>query len=150
MAECCLKINKEEKTTLMYCKAQVKEYPILLVLNSSSSGCMILANFLKEVNIAIDHPFIVVMIGVHEEQKQPLEEVDKFPVTVGEKTITSQVVIMDAENYAIIVENNWMKKAREPEEDVSTLEEETESKIDKSNSEEEYEDEVLIDKPYLY
>ncbi|CAG8840189.1 13655_t:CDS:2, partial [Gigaspora margarita] len=115
MAEYCLKVDKEEKTTSIYFSA----------------------NFLKEVDIAIDYPSIVVIIGVHREQK----------------------------NYAVIVRTDCMKKARarldwekwrnkkkgkELEEEVDMSEEKTGSEIDKSDLEEKYEDETLINKTYLY
>lgn len=106
VAEFCLKQNKEEKTTSMYCEAQVKGRPILLILDSGSSGCVVAANFLKELDIPIDRPSTVVMVGVHGEQKRPLGEVDEFPITVGGKTITSRAVVTDARNYAVIVGND--------------------------------------------
>ncbi|CAG8646338.1 43660_t:CDS:2 [Gigaspora margarita] len=102
MVKYCLKADKEEKTISMYCKAQVRGYPILLVLDSGSSKCIVLENFLKEVSISIDCSSTVVMIGVHEKQKWPLGEVDEFSVTVGAKTILSRAVITDAGNYTII------------------------------------------------
>ncbi|CAG8617495.1 17074_t:CDS:2 [Gigaspora margarita] len=93
-------------------QTQVKGHPILLVLDSGSSECVVSANFLKEVGIGIDCPSTVVMIGVHGEQKQPLEEVDEFLVTVGRKTIASRAMVTDARNYGVIMGNNWIKKAR--------------------------------------
>ncbi|CAG8505879.1 8538_t:CDS:2 [Gigaspora margarita] len=77
-------------------------------LDSSSSGCVVLTNFLKELNIAIDHPFMAVIIGVH------------------------------------------AKVNKKPEEDLSISEEVTKSKINKSNSNEEYENEVLRHKVDIY
>ncbi|CAG8814104.1 3047_t:CDS:2, partial [Gigaspora margarita] len=80
---------------------QVKGHPILLIIDSGSSRCVVFANFLKEVRVSIDRPLTVLMIGVHGEQKCPLGKVDEFSVMVGEKTITSCAVISDARNYAM-------------------------------------------------
>ncbi|CAG8649778.1 7256_t:CDS:2, partial [Cetraspora pellucida] len=52
------------------------------------------------------------MVGVHGEQKRPIGEIDRFPITVGGKTITSHAVVTEASNYALIVGNDWMRKAR--------------------------------------
>ncbi|CAG8630808.1 25675_t:CDS:2, partial [Gigaspora margarita] len=107
-----LKQEESLKTTSMYCEAQVKDHPILLILDSGSSGCVVSANFLKEVGVSIDRPSTVLMVGIHGKQKRPLGEVDEFLITVGGKTITSKAVVSEVENYAVIVGNDWMKKAR--------------------------------------
>ncbi|CAG8499713.1 12010_t:CDS:2 [Cetraspora pellucida] len=88
IAEFCSEQDVDVKTTSMYCEAQVKEYPILLILDS------------------------VIMIKVHGEQKCPLGKIDKFSITVKGKTITFQVVVSEARNYAVIVRNDLMKKAK--------------------------------------
>ncbi|CAG8619799.1 1432_t:CDS:2, partial [Dentiscutata heterogama] len=80
----------------------------------------------KELDIPIDHPLTVVIIGVHGEQKCSLREVDEFLITVGDKTITFRVVVTDAENYAII-----NKKRTEKKKYIS--EEESESENNESN-----------------
>ncbi|CAG8832817.1 5166_t:CDS:2, partial [Gigaspora margarita] len=168
VAEFCLKQDKEEKTTSMYCEAQVKGHSILLILDSGTSECVVAANFLKELDIPIDCLSIVVMVRVHGEQKCPLGEVDGFSIMVGGKTITSRAVVTDTEN-SVIVSNNWMKKAcarldweecelmirdgkkklriptkkEESEGELDILEEETVTETDESDSSEEYENENL-------
>ncbi|CAG8530301.1 3786_t:CDS:2 [Ambispora leptoticha] len=112
LAEFCLNRSDEAYTTSMYCDARVNGRPIILILDSGSSGCVVSAGFLKDSGITIDRPSTVMMVGVHGEQKRPLGEIDEFPVTVGGKTITSRAVVTDAGNYAVIVGNDWMKKAR--------------------------------------
>ncbi|CAG8775944.1 46396_t:CDS:2, partial [Gigaspora margarita] len=77
---------REEMTTSMYCKAKVKDHSILLILDSRSSECVVFANFLKDI--------------------------DNCPKTVGGKTITSKAIVTEAGNYAIIVGNDWLNKAR--------------------------------------
>ncbi|CAG8804608.1 3126_t:CDS:2, partial [Gigaspora margarita] len=144
VADFCIKQDKNLKTTSMYCEAQVKGQPILLIINSGSSGCVVSANFLKEVGISIDHPLTVLMIKVHEEQKCPLGEVNEFPVIVEGKTITSRAIVSDAGNYTVIVRNDWLKKKEIEEE--STLDEKAGSK----SEEEEYKDESLINETYFY
>ncbi|CAG8544992.1 13482_t:CDS:2, partial [Cetraspora pellucida] len=86
----------------MYCNAQINGQPIILILNSSSSGCVVFAGFLKNVRMTINCPLIVIMVGVHGKQKRPLGEIEEFPVTVGGKTITSQAVVTDVRNYTVI------------------------------------------------
>ncbi|RIB14895.1 hypothetical protein C2G38_2193803 [Gigaspora rosea] len=129
----------------------VKKNPkIMSIEEGKSSGCVVSVNFLKEVRISIDHPSTVLMIGVHGKRKRPLGEVDEFTVTVEEKTITSCAVISDAKNYAIIIGNDQLKKARtrlDWEEYEPTSDKETESE---SKEEEEYEDESLINETYFY
>ncbi|CAG8854891.1 6320_t:CDS:2, partial [Gigaspora margarita] len=91
---------KEIKTTLIYCEAQVKGYFILLVLDSGSSKCLVLANFLKEVNVAID---------------SVMTNSGNYTVIVGNDWMKNKGEI---------------RLGREPEKDVSISEEETESEID--------------------
>ncbi|CAG8508353.1 35337_t:CDS:2 [Gigaspora margarita] len=96
----------------MYCEAQVKGHPILLILD---------------------------------------REVDEFSIIVEGKTITSRVVVMDAENYAAIMGNDWMKKKnlkKEDEKSDSATDEEMESESDEY--EEEYEEKTLVNETYQY
>ncbi|CAG8787818.1 13134_t:CDS:10, partial [Gigaspora margarita] len=90
VVEFCLKQDKEEKTTSMYCEAQVKGCPILLILDSGSSGCVVAANFLKELDIPINHSLIVVMVRVYRKQKRPLEKEESEGELdmLEEKTVT--------------------------------------------------------------
>ncbi|CAG8761780.1 15899_t:CDS:1, partial [Cetraspora pellucida] len=80
-AEFCLNQNDELYTTSMYCEARVNSEPIVLVLDSGSSGCVVSARFLKKVRIRIDRSSTVMMVGVHGEQKRPIGEIDRFPIT---------------------------------------------------------------------
>ncbi|CAG8798877.1 28066_t:CDS:2 [Gigaspora margarita] len=52
-----------------------------------SSGCVVSASFLKKAEILIDHPSTVMIIGIY-------------------------TIVTEAANYATIVENDWMRKAR--------------------------------------
>ncbi|CAG8622652.1 32840_t:CDS:2, partial [Gigaspora margarita] len=85
-------------------EAQVNSELIILILDSGSSGCVVLASFLKKAEISIDRPSTIMMIGVYSEQKRSLGEIDRFPVTIGTKTITSKTVVTEAANYAVIEE----------------------------------------------
>ncbi|CAG8538628.1 14188_t:CDS:2, partial [Dentiscutata heterogama] len=134
--------------------AQVKGHPILLMLDSGSSGCIVSANFLKDKDISIDRSSTVVMIGVHGEQKCPLGKIDKFLITVGDKIITLRAIITDAGNYTdknidkyckpaninkrIKKKRNSATSDKSIEEEKYTSEEETESEKDKSNENKEY------------
>ncbi|CAG8756406.1 13604_t:CDS:2, partial [Gigaspora margarita] len=84
----------------MYCEVKVKKYLILLILDSGSSGCIVLANFLKDIGITIDRSSTVVIVGVHGEQKRPLSEIDNFPIMVEDRMITLKAVATEAGNYA--------------------------------------------------
>ncbi|CAG8644947.1 10427_t:CDS:2 [Dentiscutata heterogama] len=79
-----------------------------------SLECVVLAGFLKELDILINHSSIVIIIRIYGEQKCPLDEVDEFLITVGDKTITSHAVVTDAKNYAAIIIE--IKKIRIPTE----------------------------------
>ncbi|CAG8833307.1 30190_t:CDS:2 [Gigaspora margarita] len=94
MANFRLKQEKSLKTISIYCEAQIKDHLIFLILDSGLLGCVVLANFLKEVGISINHPSTVLTVRIHREQKHPLGE---------------------AKNYAVIIENDWMKKIQKKE-----------------------------------
>ncbi|CAG8837790.1 20121_t:CDS:2, partial [Gigaspora margarita] len=57
--------------------AQVNDEPIILILDSRSLGCVVSAGFLKKAGIQIDQPSTIMMVGVHEEQKRPIEKIDQ-------------------------------------------------------------------------
>ncbi|CAG8689633.1 8909_t:CDS:2 [Gigaspora margarita] len=126
MADFCLKQEESLKTTLMYCEAQ-------------------------EVGISIDRPSTVLMVGIHGEQKHPLGEVDEFPIIVRGKTITSKAVVSESGNYAIIVGNDWMKKARGrldwEECELMERSDEKEREVEEYTSEEKTD---LINETYFY
>ncbi|CAG8717992.1 15802_t:CDS:2 [Gigaspora margarita] len=97
------------------------------------------------------------------ETKHLFGKVDELFVTIGEKTITSYAIISEAENYTVIVGNDWLKKMRarldweeceliirdngkkEIEESISDKETESESE-----EKEEYKDKSLINNTYFY
>ncbi|RIB11793.1 hypothetical protein C2G38_2202511 [Gigaspora rosea] len=60
----------DQYTTSMYCESQFNGEPIILILDSGSSGCVVSARFLKKAGILIDLPSTVMMIGVHVKQKR--------------------------------------------------------------------------------
>ncbi|CAG8615041.1 17897_t:CDS:2 [Gigaspora margarita] len=111
-AEFCLNRNDDQYTMSIYCKAQVNGELIILILNSGSSDCIVSAGFLKKASIQIVRLLTVMIVGVHGKQKKLIGEIDQFSITVSGKTITSQAVVSEAGNYVVIVENNWMRKAR--------------------------------------
>ncbi|CAG8788761.1 42959_t:CDS:2, partial [Gigaspora margarita] len=99
------------------------------------------------------------------EQKCPLGEIDEFLIIVGVKTITLQVIVFEAGNYAVIVRN--MTKYYKPANileliqkrckiniDKEELDKESKSKEEMESENEEkkkeYEDENLINKIYFY
>ncbi|RIB29490.1 hypothetical protein C2G38_1116193 [Gigaspora rosea] len=102
----CLNRNDDQYMTSMYCEAQVNGEPIILILDSGSSRCVVSAGFLKKAGIQIDRPLTVMMVGVHGKQRWPIGEIDRFPITVGGKTIMSRAVVTEAGNYAVIVGND--------------------------------------------
>ncbi|RIB28099.1 hypothetical protein C2G38_2158851 [Gigaspora rosea] len=142
-AEFCLNKNEEGDTTSMYCEVQ-------------------------EAGISIDRPSMVMMVGVHGEQKRPLREIDEFPVTVGGKTITSKTVLMIRDRdrkIKILTEyckpanigDRIMRKPRESnkksdeESDDESTDKEEGSEIEINEKEEKYkEEEGLISQTYLY
>ncbi|CAG8704710.1 10349_t:CDS:2, partial [Cetraspora pellucida] len=96
--------------------------------------------------------------------KASIGKIDAFPITIGRKTITSCAIVSEARNYAVIIENDWMKKARarldweecelmiqkpkyDEESEDYTMDEESELK---SSEDEEYKEKSLINKTYLY
>ncbi|RIB05586.1 hypothetical protein C2G38_2280194 [Gigaspora rosea] len=54
VAEVCLNKNEETYKISLYCEAQVKGKPIILILDSGSLDCVVSAVFLKEAGISID------------------------------------------------------------------------------------------------
>ncbi|CAG8495755.1 3549_t:CDS:2 [Cetraspora pellucida] len=163
LAEFCLNKNDDSYITSMYCNAQVNSRPVILILDSGSSGCVVSAGFLKDAGITIDRPSTVMMTGVHGEQKRPLGEIDEFPVTVGGKTITSRSVVTDARNYMpanigdriVRAGTNEERKKGDGGSDTESNEDynddDKSSEEDKFKEEDKYvEEKGLISQTYLY
>ncbi|CAG8851088.1 26764_t:CDS:2, partial [Gigaspora margarita] len=132
-----------------------------------SLGYVVSASFLKKAGILIDCLSTIMMIGMHSEQKRPLEEIDRFPVTVETKTITSKAIVTEAANYAVIILTKYcklvnigdqiIKKKRKKiankgvdEENESKSGEKEETDSEDENEDDEYKEKILIAQPYLY
>ncbi|KAG9294814.1 hypothetical protein G9A89_008506 [Geosiphon pyriformis] len=98
--------------TPLICKAQVAGYFIDLILDSRSSVSIIAKHFLKAIGRKIDEPSTQPMTNVYGDKKKGLDIAKAVLVCINSISIETDMEVSKAKKYTIIVENEWLKKAK--------------------------------------
>ncbi|KAG9284059.1 hypothetical protein G9A89_022833 [Geosiphon pyriformis] len=96
----------------LICKAQVAGYFINLILDSKSSVSVIAKHFLKAIERKIDKPSTQSMTNIHNDKKKGLSIAKAVLVCINSISIETDIEVSEAKEYAIIVGNEWFKKAK--------------------------------------
>ncbi|KAG9305115.1 hypothetical protein G9A89_007755 [Geosiphon pyriformis] len=103
--------NKQKAITAMYTEAEVEEKAIRLILNSGSTGSIIIYQLIQQLKRNVDRPAQTVIVTANGMKKTPVGEIDNFPFTLDGITISVKVLVIDAFQYQALVGNDWLQKA---------------------------------------
>ncbi|CAI2173924.1 6122_t:CDS:1 [Funneliformis geosporum] len=63
--------RSEKKAMALYCDAYIKNVKILLIIDSSSTGCIISLKLLKDLDMEITEASKTIMVNVNSEKRRP-------------------------------------------------------------------------------
>jgi hypothetical protein len=101
-----------DKTSALYCEASIKHIQFPLIVDSGSAGSIISLSLLKDLDMEITKASKTVMINVNGERRRPLGAVTEIPLNIMGRIIPMDAIVTDANSYAAIVGNDWLKKAK--------------------------------------
>ena len=106
-----VEINRD-KSTALYCDASIKNIQFPLIVDSGSAGSIMSLSLLKDLDMEITSASKTVMINVNGERRRPLGAVSDVPLKVGGCIIPLDVIVTQADSYAAIVGNDWLRKTK--------------------------------------
>lgn len=115
-AEDLLAINmskpNEERSSALYCDASIKHIEFPLIVDSGSAGSIISLALLKDLEMEITKASRTVMVNVNGECRRPLGAVSEIPLNIMGRIIPMDAIVTDANSYAAIVGNDWLRKTK--------------------------------------
>ncbi|KAG9293040.1 hypothetical protein G9A89_016402 [Geosiphon pyriformis] len=96
----------------LICKAQVAGYFIDLILDSRLSVSVIAKHFLEAIGKKIDKPSTWPMTNMYDNKKKDLDIAKAVSVHINSISIKTDMEVSEAKKYTIIVDNEWLKKAK--------------------------------------
>ena len=100
------------RTSALYCEASIKHIKFPLIVDSGSAGSIISLSLLKDLDMEITQASKTVMVNVNGERRRPLGAVSNIPLKILNRTIPMDAIITDANSYAAIVGNDWLRKTK--------------------------------------
>ncbi|KAG9284382.1 hypothetical protein G9A89_023639 [Geosiphon pyriformis] len=97
--------------TAMYIEATVNNTPIKFILDSGSAGSIITLQLVNQLGFKVDCAVTSQIITVNGSTKLPHGEIDSFPFEINSIVIPTKVLVMNATQYQVLVENDWLTKA---------------------------------------
>ncbi|KAG9284155.1 hypothetical protein G9A89_022929 [Geosiphon pyriformis] len=93
-------------------KFEANELPFLLSNTAANEQKAITAMYTETTQLqkTVDKPAQTVIVTADGMKKIPAEEIDNFPFTIDEITISVKILVMDAPQYQALVGNNWLLK----------------------------------------
>ncbi|KAG9287484.1 hypothetical protein G9A89_023856 [Geosiphon pyriformis] len=79
--------------------------------NHGSAGSIITYQLMQQLQRTVDRPAQTVIVITDSMKKTPVEEIDNFLFIIDGITIPIKVLVMDAPQYQVLVENDWLLKA---------------------------------------
>ncbi|KAG9305308.1 hypothetical protein G9A89_007803 [Geosiphon pyriformis] len=109
---CQAGLADNSNVTPLICKAQVAGYFIDLILNSRLFVSIIAKHFLEAIGRKIDKPSTQPMTNIYDNKKKDLGIAKAVPVQINDISIETNIEVSEAKEYTIIVNNEWLKKAK--------------------------------------
>ncbi|KAG9297822.1 hypothetical protein G9A89_000127 [Geosiphon pyriformis] len=109
---CQAGLANNSNVTPLICKAQMAGYFSDLILDSRSSVSVIAKHFLKAIGRKIDESSTRPITNVHSDKKKDLNIAKAISVRINSISIKTDMKVSEAKEYTIIVDNEWLKKAK--------------------------------------
>ncbi|EXX63610.1 hypothetical protein RirG_150760 [Rhizophagus irregularis DAOM 197198w] len=104
--------SSNSKSSALYCDASIKHIQFPLILDSGSAGSIISLSLLKNLDMEITKASKTVMVNVNGERRRPLGAVSDIPLKIHDQIIPMDAIVTDADSYAAIVGNDWLRKTK--------------------------------------
>ncbi|KAG9296381.1 hypothetical protein G9A89_014973 [Geosiphon pyriformis] len=101
---------EEKPITAMYTNAKVDGHSIKLILDSGLAGSIITKQLMDQLGCRVDCTASARIITTNGATKTPIGEIDDFPFEVNGIIIPIKVLVMEATQYQVLVENDWLSK----------------------------------------
>jgi hypothetical protein len=102
----------DDKTSALYCEASIKHIRFPLIVDSGSAGSIISLTLLKDLDMEITQASKTIMVNVNGERRRPLGAVSNIPLKIHNVIIPMDAIVTDANSYAAIVGNDWLRKTK--------------------------------------
>lgn len=102
----------DNKTSALYCEASIKHIKFPLIVDSGSAGSIISLKLLKDLDMEITQASKTVMVNVNGERRRPLGAVTDIPLAIQGLVIPMDAIVTDADSYAAIIGNDWLRKTK--------------------------------------
>ncbi|KAG9298678.1 hypothetical protein G9A89_012746 [Geosiphon pyriformis] len=103
--------NEQKAITAMYIEAEVEGKTIHLILDSGSTGSIIIYQLMQQLKRNVNRPAQTVIVTADGMKKTPVRKIDNFLFTLDGITIPVKVLVMDTPQYQALVGNDWLQKA---------------------------------------
>ncbi|GES95431.1 activity-regulated cytoskeleton-associated protein isoform X1 [Rhizophagus clarus] len=101
-----------DKSSTLYCEASIKHIKFLLIVDSGSARSIMSLVLLKDLQMEITRASKTVMVNVNGKQRRPLGAVSAIPLNIMGQIIPMDAIVTDADSYAAIVGNDWLRKTK--------------------------------------
>ncbi|GES92926.1 retroviral-like aspartic protease 1 [Rhizophagus clarus] len=102
----------DDKSSALYCEASIKHIKFPLIVDSGSAGSIMSLTLLKDLQMEITRASKTVMVNVNGERRRPLGAVSAIPLNIMGRIIPMDAIVTDADSYAAIVGNDWLRKTK--------------------------------------
>ena len=102
----------DNRTSALYCEASINHIRFPLIVDSGSAGSIISLALLKDLDMEITRASKTVMVNVNGERRRPLGAVSDIPLKIHECIIPMDAIVTEADSYAAIVGNDWLRKTK--------------------------------------
>ncbi|KAG9287922.1 hypothetical protein G9A89_017517 [Geosiphon pyriformis] len=97
--------------TAMYMEATVNNVPIKLILDSRSAGSIVMLQLVNQLGFKVNRVMTSQIITADESTKLSHGKINLFPFEINGIVIPTKVLVIDATQYQVLVENDWLTKA---------------------------------------
>ena len=103
---------REEWMSLAYAQCTVTGKPTTAIIDTGVGPSLITKWLLDQLGWDIDEPATRSIVITNGQRSVPLGEVREVPVQFGMEVIPIRMIVSNAEMYGIILEMNWLTKAK--------------------------------------
>ncbi|KAG9306643.1 hypothetical protein G9A89_004190 [Geosiphon pyriformis] len=103
-------ILEEKPITTMYTNAKVDGHLIKLILDSGSTGSIIIRQLMNQLDYQVDYTASAKIIMADKATKTPISKIDNFLFKVNSIITPIKILVIEAIQYQALVGNDWLIK----------------------------------------
>src|SRR2546423_8461297 len=102
----------DDRASALYCEASINHIRFPLIVDSESAGSIISLALLKDLDMEITTASKTAIVNVNAELQRPLGAASDIPLKIRECIIPMDAIVTEADSYAPIVANAWLRKLK--------------------------------------